>query len=388
MEKYSRLNSGIDETRQKLSSIEEEKDLLNAKIEIMRQERSRMEASVEASNVESADFQERIKNVAQEGSLQQQAPVVNFWKEFVMQQRQDFLERSRQFRRDIKRLKMSNPECGLAALMEVNNSSSSDTNPIVLDERTTEELQAEWHLLALETDEKLESEQHLIQARQAYKRAFLAKDRAQLYLSKAEEELDVVQQQSDKRNYRRQQLQAQLDRVCKDVRALEVEIAEIEEQTQETQALTESYRQRCLTRNRQVQQAATNRSSAARASRASGTSGPAVVSATSSRRAVGNPYANKNNRSTSSSKRNKSRPKTVTPPPAPRTTLERQHPHLAGRIRMDRQFGGAAAAFGIIGGAEVEEERPRPLTLPNALEFDDDSSDDDEITSFVAFSKK
>jgi hypothetical protein len=66
------------------------------------------------------------------------------------------------------------------------------------------------------------------------------------------------------------------------------------------------------------------------------------------------------------------------------------HPHLTGRVRLDRQFG---SALEIMSGREegrTESNQPTVYnTINNSVVLDDsDDGDDDDLLSYVAFSKK
>lgn len=66
------------------------------------------------------------------------------------------------------------------------------------------------------------------------------------------------------------------------------------------------------------------------------------------------------------------------------------HPHLTGRVRLDRQFG---SDLEIISGREkgpTESNQPTVYrAIHNPIVWDDsDDDDDDNLLSYVAFSKK
>lgn len=68
------------------------------------------------------------------------------------------------------------------------------------------------------------------------------------------------------------------------------------------------------------------------------------------------------------------------------------HPHLTGRIRLDRRFG---SALEIISGGTDDFSGPPESNQPTAYKttnspimFDDDDDDDEELLSYVAFLKK
>jgi hypothetical protein len=66
------------------------------------------------------------------------------------------------------------------------------------------------------------------------------------------------------------------------------------------------------------------------------------------------------------------------------------HPHLTGRVRLDRQFG---SALEIISGREEgpteSNQRTVYKTINNPIVLDDsDDDDDDDLLSYVAFSRK
>jgi hypothetical protein len=60
--------------------------------------------------------------------------------------------------------------------------------------------------------------------------------------------------------------------------------------------------------------------------------------------------------------------------------LQRQHPHRAGRIRRDKQFG---SSLYVVGGEEEPAQEQN-----SAYDFLNSDDDDDDLLGFVAFKSK
>eukprot|EP00546_Thalassionema_frauenfeldii_P014293 CAMPEP_0178914690 /NCGR_PEP_ID=MMETSP0786-20121207/11577_1 /TAXON_ID=186022 /ORGANISM="Thalassionema frauenfeldii, Strain CCMP 1798" /LENGTH=277 /DNA_ID=CAMNT_0020587649 /DNA_START=111 /DNA_END=944 /DNA_ORIENTATION=+ len=274
----------------------------------------------------------------------------------MTQQRRDFWEESRNFRSTIKRLKLTSTECGLDtaishAFLEAHG---IDVEAEHVNEEThdaaslpTELLEEKWHEEAMtelpaseEATRNLDYNHPMHQALLSYRRAFKEREEAEHDFNDARIMHKDASDRSLKRRLKQEKLRAQLKNIELANRDLEQEIKDLTEQTLETQALTESYQKRANEKQPEMSMSTSN--------------GRSLLPT--------NPYSKTR---TSLTRQNY------------KTAIERQHPHLAGRIRMDRQFG--VASIGISGGDEA-------LSLGKVLDGEDSSSsDDDEISDFVAF---
>lgn len=366
MEKYASLKKGIDEARNETLRLQEEKENLLSQIEKLHADRSNMEKEEQVAQNEAVVLQEKIKLIlkasSQYSSLSSDALIrrnceerrVNFMNSYMTQQRRDFWEESRNFRSTIKRLKLTSTECGLDtaishAFLEAHG---IDVEAEHVNEETrdaaslpTELLEEKWHEEAMaelpaseEETRNLDYNDPMYQALLSYRRAFKEREEAEHDFNDARIMHKEASDRSLKRRQKQEKLRAQLKSIESANRDLEQEIKDVKEQTLETQALTESYRKRANEKQPEI----------------STSNGRSLLPT--------NPYSKTQ---TSLTRQNY------------KTAVERQHPHLAGRIRMDRQFG--VASIGISGGDEA-------LSLRKVLdEEDSSSSDDDNISDFVAF---
>lgn len=357
MDKYQTLTRGIEEARRESNLLQEEKENLLRHVENLCDEREIMTSHLAQARTEAADLQRRIGDISNDDdddsknssditvarNLQQQQ--VDFLKEHIAQQRRDFCETSRTFRSTVKRLKLTSTECGLEmavshAFLQVHGVPVDEEREDLVvvetqeyDASTRDALEQEWHNDAL-SDETMTP----------YRRAFEARQDAEHAYNDVVVARSEAMDRANKRHDKHVTLQGQLERIRGTVSDLEQELSQLQEDTSEIDAMTASYRQRAQQQQQQQRSTVQHQVQQPR------TSAPAAAAST---RAPHNPYARRTDT---------------------RTVLERQHPHLAGRVRLDRQFG--ASSVGIIGGAEVVH--------PTTTIVEDDSSDDD-IDDFVAF---
>jgi len=382
MEKYQSLMSGIEEARRETTQLQEEKENFTNEIEKLYADRSHMEAEEQNAREESAALQEKIKKVLEEKNFSSSSDLlternyqrrrVEFLKNYMAEQRRNFWEESRQFRSAIKRLKLASTEVGLDTTIshaflianDVLVEHNDDNNKSVADENnyedheslTVEELEERWHKEAMEVvlspSPKEEDLYHcnleIHQARLRYQRAFRAREKSEHGFNEAMVIHEKARNCSMKRQEKKDKLQAQLNRIRQDIQELEKERGEIKEQTLETKAITESYRKGATDKKNLILSRSLKQ-----------------VPKSGSEPRKRNPYAI-------------FQPCSKQVKRDHRTAVKRQHPHLAGRIRMDRQFG--VASIGIIGGDDV--------TPPMIDETNCDEDSDDDISDFVPFRRR
>eukprot|EP00547_Thalassionema_nitzschioides_P003555 CAMPEP_0194206850 /NCGR_PEP_ID=MMETSP0156-20130528/5770_1 /TAXON_ID=33649 /ORGANISM="Thalassionema nitzschioides, Strain L26-B" /LENGTH=371 /DNA_ID=CAMNT_0038933479 /DNA_START=112 /DNA_END=1227 /DNA_ORIENTATION=- len=365
MEKYSSLQKGIDESRNEILKLQEEKENLLSQVEQLHADRSKMEKEEQVARDEAAMLQERTKSILKDGchsfssssdtlmKRNQEQRRVNFIKSYTTQYRRDFWEESRNFRSAIKRLKLTTSECGLDkaishSFLEANGISveselvNSENQHVAA--LPAELLEENWHKEAMREipaseEEEFDYSDPMNQALLAYRREFYEREKAEISLNEAMILHRETNGRSLKRRQKKDKLRAQLQSVQQATKELEQELKDIEEQTLETQALTESYRKRATAQT------------------------PLLSTSDGRPHVPKNPYSKSQNFHSTSQNH--------------RTAIERQHPHLAGRIRMDRQFG--VASIGIFCGDDI---------LPTGNTIDTEcasSSDDDDISDFVPF---
>lgn len=417
MDKYQSLNRGIDEARRETSTLQDDTENYQMQLEALRDACRTMEQEeIVAAQRESVELQQEITALQQQqqqsGAGRQsetahntnrkldyafQKRRVDFLQEYIAQQRRDFCEESRDFRLTMKRLKLSataSSETSSSFLdtavshtfLEVNgvdviagddDEDDGDAKEDELPTLSVEALEDEWHQEAMaastvatsvEGNHGVSSAGAAVAAALSYKHAFIARRTAEQDYNNAMMAQTAASERSDKRKNKLDTLQGQLDRIRTTIGSLTHELTETHEQTTELQAMAEMYQQRAMQQQQQNQQqerieqqarGGVNNRVATTTSRQQSSQS---VNNSGNRRGNGrststnNPYAN-----TNSSKNN-------------RTAVERQHPHLAGRIRMDRQFGGASmGGMHVIGGAEIAGGN---------------NDSDDDIDDFVAFGRR
>ena len=204
-------------------------------------------------------------------------------------------------------------------------------------------------------DDDDDDDPELSEVQASFRKAHSAYGAAKKELNAVKRVLNKAKKESDGRQNRQGQLQKQLDRVRNDCRALEDQLASIEEETKEATAMAESYKNRT--------ESCPSPSAPAAATTRTTTSTTANHNNNNNRNNSNqNPYARTKNNTAgrrnmgqgskankkAATKKRKSQPRPYLM--EHRTALQRQHPHLTGRIRRQKQFDSGLA---VIGGAEV-----------------------------------
>lgn len=397
MDKYQFLNRGIEDARCEASQLAESKEDMLRQAEQLRQDRETMMQRTARAQEEATQFQLEIQQTMSSQLLpslplgaipdatsttstvitsdtsstehQYQQQRVAFLQEHAEQQRRDFCEESRTFRATVKRLKLTSAECGLDTAMshaflhihgvDVTEEDGAEnqmreSQSLPSESGSTDALQDAWHDEAMAATatthndnaiSKEDSEYPHHSALIAYQVAFVARQVAEHAYNDSRIALGEAKDRARLRAQKRTTLKAQLIRLRTTIQELEKEHNDTQEQTRELEALTEMYRQRVQRvppRETCQQQPLTQQQ----------------------RRGVlpSNPYTRSSGCTTEVARQHDNR-------------AVQQHPHLVGRIRMDRQFGGASIGVDIGGDQAVP---PTSCTV-------EDSDSDDDISDFVPF---
>ena len=386
MEKYQFLNRGIDDARRETSQLAESKEDMMRQAEQLRHDRETMLQRIARARQETTQLQRDIQQTMASQSLvvrgsdatttmldtcaaerrqECQKQRVAFLREHADQQRRDFCEESRTFRASVKRLKLTSTECGLDTAMShaflqihgVDVTENDVDNPAESQQSSsesvsTELLQDKWHEEAMAAvapliddtnEENADGADH--SALLAYQLAFVARRDAEHAYNDCRIALGEAKDRAALRAEKRTTLNSQLVRLRTTIHGLEKELNDTQEQTRELEALTEMYRQR-------VQRVPPRENTQHQ------------PSTQQQRRIVlpSNPYAHASSGTSEAARRHDNR-------------AVQQHPHLVGRIRMDRQFGGASI------GVDIGGDR---VTATTSFTVEDSDSDDD-INDFVPF---
>ena len=409
LEKYATLNRGIDEARQEMAAIQDQIEECQSAIETKREERQAMEKELEMN--ESSSSSSSITRKDKSGSTmvddnnddddrssleRMQAALRNktraqqrldFRKRYQRQQlEEEFLENARSFRNRCKRLRMQANEfdetVAAHAFLEANgihapqqegdNEEKEEERDVTSVTEADNSLEDEWRFEAMSEARHVDSEEdsEMSEANHSYRKAFEALQDTNKQLQSIQQRHQAAVKAQQMRLKRQKQLQVQLERIRADSKSLETELTDLQEQTKETKSMTESFRKRAMAKRKSQPSTTTT-----------------TTTPNTTRAATNNPYAN---RATNTRRRNQNNNNDMARACAPhfrdtpQTARERQHPHLTGRRRRDRQFD---SSLGIIGGADlldfnndpVESPALEPMDLSMALDDDDDDDDDDDM---------
>lgn len=434
MEKYQSLNRGIDEARRGTSNLVESKETLLLQVEQLIQDRELMQQQIAQASEESTLLQQDIQQqllvettttTRKSGSTtastslasstnvrdyhHHQRRRVEFLRDYAQEQRRNFEESSRTFRTNVKRLKLISMECGLeedTAILsqaflnihgvghsqdvlppedEEHDDASTDFNPLTASTSasTIESLEGEWHQEAMGTKDtsKDETADHdgnchsaggdtATAALLSYKRAFVERHTAEDEYNERRIAWGDAEERAAQRAQKQEAMQAKLTRLRTTIHTLENDMTDAQEQTRELQALTEAYRQRVQRMPPRI--AAEHHHALPQVTIHQKSHDQQQQPQTQNRRlqlSTSMPPFNPYDAAGSSvagrhSRRHDGRTE----------QQQQQHPHLTGRMRMDRQFGGASIGVAISGGRD---------TVPGNIHTIDDS--DDDINDFVPF---
>jgi chromosome segregation ATPase len=231
LEKYTALNRGMDESRREAAATKSKMESVRQQIENLRIERREMEAQTQDAKEDTVgllkDVQEALAKLRELEDRHAQALLnkteahrrFHFTKQYVEEQRQEFLETSRDFRTCCKRMRLSTSAVG---------------EDIVTSKAFLERHGAYYS----EDEESDEKDTEVDQAMEAHRRSKNARDEAERVLRAIQVKERVSSQRSASRSERKSQLLAQLDRVRKDNADLEQQLKSLDQQTREAREIS------------------------------------------------------------------------------------------------------------------------------------------------------
>jgi septal ring factor EnvC (AmiA/AmiB activator) len=379
MEKYQSLNRDIEEARRQTTGFMEDKENLELKAFQLAQEIKNMKHDIEKSEKDKeywqASLQSALKSGGEDNPLesssialstnrqehQHQQRIVAFLEDHAEEQSRTFCEESRTFRANVKRLHLTSSECGLAsatrhAFLLIHGVAEAADAYLEADslsgissiEKSKTELEEEWHNEALAATAKSnEDTPYHHAAMLCYQRTFEEFEKSEKAYQERCKALEDCKQRASLRTQKKQSLQAQLARLRTKIQEMELELADICEQTKEIEAITKSYQQRI-----QVVPSVSQKNDAYPLD-----SAHSITCVPSS-----NPYTRSSNQGSQTQQKE-----------------QQQFPHLVGRTRLDRRFGGPSIGLSIRDGHQTGP------TVNTTLGDIEDS--DDDISDFVPFQR-
>ena len=239
LEKYSALNRGMDEARRENARNKSKVESMRQQIQRLRVERHEMEGKTEQAREETArlhkDVQEALAEYAQLEDEHAQALLekmnahrqCEFTKQFVEEERQGFLEASRDFRTACKRMRL--------AASAVGEDMATSKSFLEIHQKEDIDFDSAFDGNVIQKDEELD------QAMEEHERLKKARDKAERSLRAVQLKEKATSQKSSSRSERKAQLLAQLDRVRKDNSDLERQLKAIDQQTREAREMAHSF---------------------------------------------------------------------------------------------------------------------------------------------------
>ncbi|CAB9504995.1 expressed unknown protein [Seminavis robusta] len=417
-ENYSSLNRAIDNTRKEMKQTRAEIEEIQGKIQMSRQERDSMKQRIVLANKETSEFHHQIDQANDElleldlirASMkkQQAERELQHLKDYRDKQYHEFKEASREFRAEIRRNRLCcATELGLervhtkafatvlatdSAVQAMYSPEAISVSPNVFDEGNKDMYQpAVEHggvvpfaeSPNLKTDPRLWTPDPRDEVMKAKLSVYCQQ------ISKREKEIQEVEALRDKceaaknkaqsRARNMQQLEAQRDRIKNDVMEMEQKIESLKQETEETEALAQTYEKQVKCKRLALAQARFENG-------ASSSGAPDRNPRPTAAAVAQNPYKNRNNGTSnsgcqSSSSRGGGRPAYQNQQSTSTSRQQQQHPRREGRIRVNRQF---TTNLSILepdaGRNDCNEQRGSLL--------DNDSDSDDELLSFTPFPKR
>jgi hypothetical protein len=412
LEKYTDLNRGMDKARRENSLTKSKMESVRQQIERLRVERQDMEAQTLDAREDTVDLhkdvQEALAKLRELEDKHAQALLekmgaqrhLDFSKQYVEEQRQRFLETSRDFRTCCKRMRLSASAVG--------------------EDMVTSKAFLERYGGCYSDDESdgTQKDTELEQVMDEHRRRKDARDEAGRVLRALQVKEQGSSERSSSRSERKGQLLAQLDRVHRDNVDLEQQLKSLDQQTREAREMAHNLEKgefqyiAIFAMDYYTISASVLFHNAVDVTRRTSNSGryggaphsfssvptfqnpitpspytaPRSAQQTGRRTVPRNPYASR------CASVSQSQPDVVMGrewTPADRVA----HPHLTGRVRLDRQFGSAleiiSGGNGDFSGPPESNQATAYKTINNPILLDDnDDDDDDELLSYVAFIKK
>ena len=232
LEKYSALNRGMDESRRENSLTKSMMESVRQQIERLRVERQDLEAQTQVAREDTVDLhkdvQEALAKLRELEDKHAQALLekmgaqwrVEFTKQYVDDQRQRFLETSRDFRTTCKRMRLSASAVG--------------------DDTVISKAFLERHGGFYSDDESdgTQKDAELEQLMEEHRRRKNARDEAVRVLHAVQVKEKDCLERSASRSERKGQLLAQLDRIHKENVDLEQQLKSLDQQTREAREMS------------------------------------------------------------------------------------------------------------------------------------------------------
>jgi chromosome segregation ATPase len=231
LEKYTALNRGMDEARREASATKSKMESVRQQIDRLRVERRNMEAQTQDAKEDTVglhkDVQEALAKLRELEDRHAQALLnkmeaqrrLDFTKQYVEEQRQQFLETSRDFRTCCKRVRLSTSAIG---------------EDLVISKAFLERHGAYYS----EDEESDEKDTEFDQTMVEHRRRKSARDGTERVLRAIQVKEKDSSERSASRSERKSQLLAQLDRVRKDNADLEQQLKSLDHQTREAREMS------------------------------------------------------------------------------------------------------------------------------------------------------
>lgn len=234
LEKYTALNRGMEEARREVAATKSKMESVRQEIERLRVERRNMEAQTQDAREDAVglhgDVEEALAKLGELEGAHARALLhkmeaqrkLDFTKQYVKDQRQQFLETSRDFRTCCKRMRLS-------------TSSAAVGEDIVFSKAFLERHGACYNG---EDEESNEKDAELDPAMAEHRRRKSARDEAERVLQAIQVKEKDSSERSASRSERKSHLIAQLDRVRKDNADLEQQLKSLDQQTREAREMS------------------------------------------------------------------------------------------------------------------------------------------------------
>jgi len=235
LEKYTLLNRGMDDARRENARIQSEKESIHQQIERLRLERVDMEEQTVQAREDTItlnkDIQDALTKYAEVEDRHAQALLakmearrqLEFAKQNVEEQRQDFLGKSRDFRTTCKRMRLSASAVGEDMAISKAFLERHDVN-------------VDWS-----DDDGNVKDAELEQALVEHARRKEERDEAERALLVTQARENISTQQSAGRLERKKQSLAQLERVRKDNADVENQLKDLDKQTKEAREMAHNF---------------------------------------------------------------------------------------------------------------------------------------------------
>lgn len=237
LEKYTALNRSIDDARHENAQIQSKKESILQQVEKLRGERVDAQAQTTQAREDTVTLnkqvQEELVKCAELEDGHAQALLdkmetrrqLEFAKQYVQEQRHEFLEKSRDFRTTCKRMRLSASAVGEE---EASSKAFLERHDVNVDWSDSDE-----HVNDVELEHALAE----------HARRKLERDKAQRALQAAQARENISLKKAADRLERKKQSLAQLERVRRDNADAENELKDLDQQTREARDMAHNYEQ-------------------------------------------------------------------------------------------------------------------------------------------------